>query len=48
MSELSTIYPQWHDIRMDWIVTGNSAPRRMSQLGGVPMTPGAYSPEAHR
>ena len=30
MSELSTIYPQWHDIRMAWIVTGNSAPRRMS------------------
>jgi hypothetical protein len=34
---LTTIYPQWHDIRMDWIVTGNSAPRRTSQ-------PGATSP----
>jgi 5-formyltetrahydrofolate cyclo-ligase len=32
---LTTIYPQWHDIRMDWIVTGNSAPRRMSQLGAT-------------
>jgi 5-formyltetrahydrofolate cyclo-ligase len=33
LGALTTIYPQWHDIRMDWIVTGKSAPRCISQLG---------------
>jgi 5-formyltetrahydrofolate cyclo-ligase len=28
LAALPTIYPQPHDIPMDWIVTGNNAPAR--------------------
>ncbi|MBS0377129.1 MAG: 5-formyltetrahydrofolate cyclo-ligase [Proteobacteria bacterium] len=31
VSEIATIYPQPHDIGMDWIVTGDGAPRRFSR-----------------
>jgi 5,10-methenyltetrahydrofolate synthetase len=32
LGALKTIYPQWHDIRRDCIVTGDSAPRSISQV----------------
>lgn len=31
MGRLATIYPQPHDIRMDWIVTGDGSPRRATK-----------------
>lgn len=27
LGAIPTIYPQWHDIPMDWVVTGHEAPR---------------------
>lgn len=30
-SAITTIYPQWHDIPMNWIVTGQAPPRAISR-----------------
>jgi len=27
LGAMPTIYPQWHDIPMDWVITGHTAPR---------------------